>query len=122
LGRSSTTVAIEQRLKAGESLSSIARSVGVSRQRVHSIKVRLCQQLVNMTEPIDTQAGVLVSHLPMKSLTIQFTPAIHDALVEACAIVNRRDPEEPITIQEYIEELAINRVVELGLLRRNKRQ
>lgn len=122
LERSTRTLAIEKLLKQGHAVSTIARDLGVSRQRVHSIKVRVCQQLVNMTEPIDTQAGALVSHLPMKSLTIHFTPAVFDALVEACEIVNRRSPEESITIQEYLEELAINRVVELGLLRRNKRQ
>lgn len=120
--RSDTTLSIEARLKAGERVSAIARDLGISRQRVHSIKVRVCQQLVNMTEPIDTEAGALISHLPMKSLTIHFTPAVHDALVAACEITNRQSPDEPITIQEYVEEIAINRVVELGLLRKNKRR
>ena len=45
-----------------------------------------------------------------------------DPTVEACAVANRKSPDEPITIVEYIEELIINRVVELGLLRKNKRK
>ena len=57
----------------------------------------------------------------MKSLTIYLTPSVHDALVEACAVANRQSPDgEQITIQEYVEECVINRVVELGLLRKKK--
>lgn len=68
-----------------------------------------------------TPAEVLHSISPMKSLTIHLTPAVHDALVEACQVTNRQSPEEPITITEYIEECVINRLAELGLLRKNKR-
>jgi hypothetical protein len=58
----------------------------------------------------------------MKALTINITPAVHDALVQACAVANRKAPDgEAITILEYVEECIICNVVELGLLRRNKR-
>jgi hypothetical protein len=56
----------------------------------------------------------------MKSLTINLTPAVYDALVEACGVANRKTPEEPITILEYVEELVSNRMVELGLLRKKR--
>jgi hypothetical protein len=58
----------------------------------------------------------------MKHLTIRFTPAVFDALTEACAITNRQDPTDTITVEDYVNELVINRVVELGLLRKNKRK
>jgi hypothetical protein len=67
-----------------------------------------------------TPGGELTSHSPMKSFTLNLTTAVHDALVEACAIVNRNSPEDPITIAEFTEELIINRVVEMGLLRVKK--
>jgi hypothetical protein len=65
-----------------------------------------------------TPVSVIASHSPMKHFTVNLTSAVHDALVEACAITNRQSPEDPITIAEYTEDLIINRVVELGLLRK----
>lgn len=117
--RSTQTLTIEAMLKAGQSPSAVAREMGVSRQRIHSIKQRLCQQLVNSTEPV-SGSGELSNGLPFKSLTIRITPAVHDALVEACEVTNRGCPEEPVTLAEYVEECVINRVAELGLLRKNK--
>lgn len=69
-----------------------------------------------------TPKSVVLSHSPMKSFTLHLTPTVHDGLVEACAIINRQSPEDPITIAEYTEELIINKVVELGLLRKRGRQ
>ncbi len=119
--RSQQTLTIEAMLKDGQTISSIARQVGVSRARVQQIKRRVCKELINSTEPVSA-GGELVSSSPFKPITISLTPAVHDALVEACAVTNRQSPEEPITIQEYVEECVINRVVELGLLGRNKRK
>ena len=118
--RSQQTLTIEAMLKDGKTISSIARSVGVSRARVQQIKRRVCEQFVNSTEPVSA-GGELVSSSPFKPLTISLTPAVHDALVAACEVANRNSPEETITIQEYVEECVINRVAELGLLRRNKK-
>ena len=112
--RSQQTLTIEAMLKEGHTASAIAREVGVSRPRVQQIKRRLKEDHESVTAPAEPAST-------MKALTIHFTPAVHDALAEACAIANRQSPEEPITITEYIEELVINRVVELGLLRKNKR-
>lgn len=51
--RSHKTLLVEALVREGHhSLASIARTTGVSRQRVHSIKVRLCQQV----QPAQTQA------------------------------------------------------------------
>jgi len=127
--RSSKTVQIEARLKAGESLSSIARDLGVSRGRVQQVKRRLLGDYSLVTDtPIMIEGAAtitpvngLVSHSPMKSFTVNLTTAVHDALAEACAIANRQSTEGPITIAEYTEELIINRVVELGLLRSRKK-
>lgn len=70
-------------------------------------------------QPVSPAASVVPSH-SMKSFTVNLTTAVHDALVEACGIANRRSPDGPITLAEYTEELIINRVVELGLLRTKK--
>ncbi len=43
--RSTRTLNIEARIRAGHPLSTIANDCGVTRQRVHSIKVRLCQHV-----------------------------------------------------------------------------
>jgi hypothetical protein len=67
-------------------------------------------------------AGEQDSTSHMKTITINLTPPVYDALTEACGVANRQSPEEPITILEYVEECVINRVVELGLLRRKKRK
>jgi hypothetical protein len=105
----------------------------VSRKWVRKIRERLQTdyQLVSGTSPMGevsnspTPDGLLSSSgmatLP-KTLTLHLTPPVHDALSEACAIANRQNPEDTITLTEYVEELVINRVVELGLLRRNKRK
>jgi hypothetical protein len=117
LARNQQTLTIEAMLKKGQSISSIARQVGVSRQRVQNINRRLLRDYeVATATPVESPSGS-----PMKSLSINLTPAVHDALVEACAVANRRAPEESITLQEYVEECVITRVVELGLLRRKKR-
>lgn len=128
--RSDKTLLIEAMIREGTPVSSIAREIGVSRGRVQQIKRRMSgdYSLVTDTPSMiegsggSTFAGLVSSASPMKSLTVHFTPAVHDALVEACAITNRQSPEEPITIADYVEELVINRVVELGLLRKNKRK
>jgi hypothetical protein len=119
--RSQQTLSIETRLKAGESLSSIARNVGVSRSRVQHISRRLLRDYESVTDAANG-SGEQVSNSHMKSLTINLTPAVYDALVEACEVTNRKFPEEPITILEYVEECVINRVVDLGLLRRKKQK
>lgn len=127
--RSTQTLTIERLLKEDtHSLTSIASAAGVSRQRVHQIKKRMLARyvsigVVNLTAG-DCQEGFkqdfkepVVSD-SMKALTIRFTPAVFDALTEACAVSNRQSLDETITIEDYVEECAINRVVELGLLRR----
>lgn len=124
--RSSRTLEIEARLKAGHSLSAIARESNVTRARVQQIKRRMCADYSLVTdtsstlEPQTTSTPKVVvrSSLPMKSFTISLTPAVHDGLVEACAITNRLFPQDPITINEYTEELIISRVIELGLVRK----
>ena len=116
LSRSQRTLTIEAMLKEGQSVSSIAREFGVTRQRVQSIKARLLQG--GYEAVTGTPAG---SASPLKVFTISLTLPVHDAVVEACAVTNRKSPEEPITITEYVEECVITRVVELGLLRRKKR-
>lgn len=113
-------------MKAGHNLSSIAREVGVSRQRVQAVNRRLFHDysLVTATVALQppqtscTPVSVIASHSPMKHFTVNLTTAVHDALVEACALTNRQSPADPINIAEYTEELIINKVVELGLLRK----
>jgi hypothetical protein len=102
--------------------------MGVSRQPRATVKRSLHSDYSLVTDTGSmippqgsiTPDGELISHSPMKSFTLNLTTAVHDALVEACAIVNRNSPEDPITIAEYTEELVINKVVELGLLRVKK--
>jgi hypothetical protein len=62
----------------------------------------------------------------MKSLTLRLTPAVHSALTEAILLCNRAEKEacvaekvryEFITQEDYIEELVMVRLAELGLLR-----
>jgi hypothetical protein len=126
MARSSKTKDIEARLKAGHALSSIARDIGVSRQRVQAVnrRMQVDYSLVTATVAVQppqtscTPASVIASHLPMKSFTVILTTPVYDALVEACAITNRQSPQDPITIAEYTEQLIINKVVELGLLRK----
>ena len=122
MSRSQQTLTIEKLLKeANPNISAIARQMGVSRGWVQEINRRLLSDFETVAEPANVD-GKQVSNSNMKSLSIHLTPAVFDALVEACAVANRRAPEEPITITEYVEELVISRVVELGLLRRNKRK
>lgn len=64
-----------------------------------------------------TPASEICSHSPMKSFTVNLTTPVHDALVEACAVVNRNSDEGPITLGEYTEEIIINTVMAMGLLR-----
>jgi len=132
LARSQKTLAIEAMVKEGQSISSIARQMGVDRAWVQQVKRRLLgdyelatqinRRLLSNYEVASPAETPSPSGSPMKALTICLTPAVHDALVEACEVANRQTPEEPITINEYVEECIINRVVELGLLRRNKRK
>lgn len=122
---------IEALIKTGASVSSISREAGVSRQRVQHIKRRLLNQYVAGVQ-VAVQPGEAVAGGPgalsssgmasLKALTLHLTAPVHDALTEACAISNRQNPDDTITITEYIEELVINRVVELGLLKRHKRK
>ena len=130
--RTHNTLKIEALIKTGASVSSISREAGVSRQRVQQIKRRLLNQWVSgvqvAVQPPDGVAGVegaIPSQLHMaspKAITLHLTSPVYDALTEACAISNRQNPEDTISITEYIEELVINRVVELGLLKRHKRK
>ena len=112
--RSPQTRSIETMLKKGKSISSIAREFGVSRQRVQTVNKRLMGDYESVLAPPKPASSI-------KTLTINLTPAVLAAVVEACAVVNRKS-EEPITIVEYIEELVIAQVVEMGLLRKNKRR
>jgi hypothetical protein len=129
--RTHNTLKIEALIKTGASVSSISREAGVSRQRVQHIKKRLLGQWVSgvqvAVQPPEEVAGVdLAIHssgmATPKALTLHLMPAVYDALTEACAISNRQNPDDTISITEYIEELVINRVVELGLLKRHKRK
>lgn len=109
-------------LQAGESASSIARSVGVSRPRIQYVKKRMLRGLqCNPVTGEGLQGSGLLLSKSMKQLTIRFTPAVYDALVEACTIANRQDPEEQITISDYVEQVTINNLVEMGLVRKHKR-
>ena len=129
--RTHNTLKIEALIKTGASVSSISREAGVSRQRVQHIKRRLLNQWVSgvqvAVQPPDGVAGsVPTTHssgmASPKAITLHLTSPVYDALTEACAISNRQNPEDTISITEYIEELVINRVVELGLLKRHKRK
>lgn len=103
----------------------------MSRKWVRKIRERLetDYQLVSGTSPMGQGATSptpdgLVSSSGMaspKALTLHLTSPVYDALTEACAITNRQNPEDTISLTEYVEELVINRVVELGLLKRHKR-
>lgn len=129
--RTHKTLKIEALIKTGASVSSISREAGVSRQRVQHIKKRLTGQWVSEVQvAVQPGNGVAWSNgqLPssgmasLKALTLHLTAPVHDALTEACAISNRQNPEDTISLTEYVEELVINRVVELGLLKRHKRK
>lgn len=120
--RSSQTLHIERLLSDGHTISSIARTMGVSRQWVQQINKRRCKGLQDLAPLQEVQPALLGSELHMKSLTLRLTLPVYDALTEACAITNRKDPEEPITTEEYVEECVTTRLQELGLLRRNKRK
>ena len=129
--RTHSTLKIEALIKTGASVSSISREAGVSRQRVQHIKKRLLGQWVSGVQ-VAVQPGeevaspdghVLSSGMAsLKALTLHLTTPVHDALTEACDISNRQNPEDTISLTEYVEELVINRVVELGLLKRHKRK
>jgi hypothetical protein len=69
-----------------------------------------------------TPSSEIPSQSHMKALTLHLTPSVFDALTEACAITNRKDKDDPITVEDYAEECVIVRLVELGLLRKNKRK
>jgi hypothetical protein len=118
------TVDIELMLQAGHPVTRIAQWAGVSQQRVSYIKKRLSQPL---TTPVVTTPEAQPEVAPcnvasvLKPITLHLTPSVFDALTEACSISNRRNPEDLITIQDYIEELIINRVAELGLLRKTRK-
>jgi hypothetical protein len=119
--RNPQTLLVESLLRDGMSLSTIARQVGISKQRVHQISTRVRQDRQALDGGGLQGVNPVISHLPMKSLTIRFTPAVYDALVEACQIVNRKDTEEQITIQDYVEQCTINNLVELGLMRKHRK-
>lgn len=125
--RSQQTTDIERMLQAGHPVSDIARWASVSQQRVSFIKKRLEKSqppTTPISQPPDpvvtTPSRIVVSVL--KPLTLHLTPSVFDALTEACAITNRRNPDDTITVQEYVEELTMNRLAELGLLRKQRRK
>lgn len=127
--KSKNTLHIEQMLKDGHSAHSIAQEVGISHQRVYQIKKRLANQYVagvqlavQEGQTTCTPSNALLSDSFMKSLNIRVTTPVFDALTEACAIANRKEPDEAITVEEYVEECVTTRLVELGLLRKNKRK
>lgn len=125
--RSRRTLQIEHCLKQGHTISAIAREFGVARRWVQQVRARLTTDFTPVTSHMrevstsHTPASVIPSHSPMKQITITMTNAVHDALVEMCALTNRQSPEDPITIAEYTEELIINKAVEMGLLRKRGR-
>lgn len=124
--KSQQTVDIELMLQDGHSVTEIARWANISQQRVSYIKRRLLNNTtpttpVVTTPPAPSELAPATVVSVLKPLTLQLTPSVFDALTEACAITNRKDPDESITIQEYVEQLIINRVVELGLLRRKRK-
>lgn len=125
--KSEQTDTIERLLRDGKhSLSTIARSMGVSQPRISQIKKRMVLEdhKTISPQPIRSQAQEKVDACivdSMKALTIRFTPSVFDALVEACAVTNRANPDDTITLEDFIEECATVRVVEMGLLRRRKK-
>jgi hypothetical protein len=121
--RGQRTLEIERMLKgSNRNISAIARQMGVTRQRVRQIEKRLLGDYEKVVTESVSGDCEHISNSPMKALTINLTPSVHDALVEACAVANRKAPEEPVTILEYVEECIICHVVELGLLRKNNRR
>lgn len=124
--KSQQTIDIELMLLEKHSVSAIARWAGVSQQRVSYIKKRM-GEVTTPTTPVVTTPHQVITEPScnvalVKSLTVTLTPSVYDALVEACGVANRQDPDEPITMSDYVEELIINRVVELGLLRKYKKR
>lgn len=125
--KSEQTDTIERLLRDGKhSLSTIARSMGVSQPRISQIKKRMVLEdhKTISPQPIRSQAQEKVDACivdSMKALTIRFTPSVFDAFVEACAVTNRANPDDTITLEDFIEECATVRVVEMGLLRRRKK-
>ncbi len=120
------TIDIEAMLREGHSVATIARWAGVSQQRVSYIKKRLFNTtpttpVVTTPAPVSEAQSCIVASV-LKPITLHLTPSVFDALTEACAVVNRQDPDDPVTLADYVEELVINRVVELGLLRKTKRR
>lgn len=121
--KSQKTLLIEQMLQDGQSISSIAREFDISRARVHHIKSRLLKSGVtcNGVTPLQPHHdGLVFSNQSMKSLNIRLTTPVFDALTEACAITNRKDRDDPITVEDYVEECLTTRLVELGLIRKRK--
>jgi hypothetical protein len=203
--KSQSTVEIEQRLRNGESTSSIARHFGISRARVYQINVRLlkadgfselefkrlcltynnccvccglrlklcadhvipvswghlpeyqdydfghitniqplclmcnsnkadkdtdyrrnphpnCLQPLQPLAPLQPhQDGSVCSESFMRHITVKLTSPMYDALVEACSITNRKDPDDAITVEDYAEECIVTRLVELGLVRKYRK-
>ena len=56
----------------------------------------------------------------LKTLQVRLTPTVFAALTEACSVANTLDTDDPLTVEDYVNQLIINRVVELGLLRKPK--
>jgi hypothetical protein len=120
LARSHQTITIEEMLSNGQSQTSIARQMGITRQRVGKIAKRL----TSCTQPVaggGLRGGPSGIVAPVKSLTLQLTPAVFAALVEACQVSNHKDPEEQITITDYVEQVLINNLVEMGLMRKHRK-
>lgn len=126
--KSEQTDTIERLLIDGKhSLQSIASVIGVSRPRVSQIKKRMLEEGRKAVSPQTVRSrtqekleSVMLDS--MKALTIRFTPAVFDALAEACAISNRQNPDDTITIEDFIEECAVVKVVELGLLKQRRKK
>lgn len=127
--RSDRTIIIEQMLKEGtHSISHIARVNNVDRKWVQLVRNRMLNE--NIDDGVasvipDDQCTNKFSNV--RSLTVRLTLPVFDALTEVVAIANRAEMQsapageaEPITIEDYVEELIRTKAVELGLLRQRR--
>jgi hypothetical protein len=128
--KSQQTIAIERMVREGlHSLSSIARSAGVSQQRVSYIKKRMREAKQSVEQPVVWPVVESKQPAPrplLNTITLQLSPAVYDALSNVLLSVNRQTKQEaieqgtefqPTTVEEYIEECLMVNLAERGLLK-----
>lgn len=111
--RSQQTITIEEMLREGRSVRSIALLIGITRQRVMHIRQRL-----HVMEVTGVQTGGnavelnsdMTRQATIQSVKVPLTQPIYDALVKASKVA-QTSPEF------YVEELILTNLAERGLLK-----